>query len=105
MQLSAREIEAVKGIDRRRTALKSAGWSSLIVGAVLFANDAGLDWFIRAHVSLSVVFLLIGFFLITAIYFRSSPSDHLLDLLRRYVDNDAEALQQITKAKDGRGAT
>ena len=98
MELTSREIDALRRIDQRSSAAKGLGWGLLFSGAVFFVNDTGANWFGRSEVSFSVVFLLTGFFMLCAVYFQTSPNDRLLELLKRYVNNDAEALKQITEA-------
>lgn len=105
MELTAKELEAFKGIQTRRTALKVMGWSLLCVGVVFFLNDAKGEWFARSQVSLSVVFLLSSFCLLHALYFQISSNDRLLELLTRYANSDAQALEQMTEAKASGRAT
>lgn len=102
MELTAKEIEALQVIDRGRAGPKIAGWTVLFWGCVFFVNDAGGDWFSKLETSYSVVFLLTGLFVLSSAYFHTSPSDRLLELLKKYVNNDAEALQQITLARVNR---
>lgn len=44
MELTSKEIAALKGVDAERRSLKRMAWSLLLGGAVLFANDSAA-WF------------------------------------------------------------
>lgn len=104
MELTSKEIAALKSIDVERLGLKTMAWSLLFWGAVMFAND-GAGWVPRSQVPLSAVFLLGGFFILTATYFRTSSNQRLLEVLKRYVNSDADALMQITEDANTQRAT
>jgi hypothetical protein len=100
MKLTSKEIEAYTTIYERRRYLKYLAWNLLICGCILFANDAGPGWFPRSTVSLSTVFLIVGFFMATSMHFQASPNERLLQLLEKYVNSDAEALSQMTNKSE-----
>lgn len=100
MKLTAKEVELLSKIDayrrtRRRNALMALG--------AIFAAWIGFWYFDRLSDSFAAVFLVVGlisFVNLIRAHTEISAEDKLINLLRRYIDRDVDAICQISSARE-----
>ena len=101
MQLSSQEAEAFAGIEKRRRATRALHWVLVAIGFVVFGIDLYTDWFGSVDVEVSTVALIVSIqvFIFACFDTVPTPNQRLIGLLRRYVNNDAEALKQVIDSR------
>ncbi|MDH3512708.1 MAG: hypothetical protein OER85_17840 [Gammaproteobacteria bacterium] len=99
MKLSKKETEILLELDSYQKKRRKASWTNV---ATLFAIWAILTYLDRLSDQMFGILMGISIVaLIQALRVESqvSPEDKLLQLLRRYLNRDAEALMQISSAR------
>jgi hypothetical protein len=100
MKLSSREVEMISNIPKARRDRKLSAWSGLIIALVALIGVHILDYWVST-LGLFIA-VLVGFSIgkLAAEYFRVRPDDKLIDLLLRYVNDDPEAVAQLSGQAD-----
>lgn len=99
MKLSKKETEILLELDSYQKKRRKASWANvatlLAIWAILTYLDGVSDQMIGLLMGISIVAL------IQALRVESQvcPEDKLLQLLRRYLNRDAEAIMQISSAR------
>ncbi len=97
MQLTDREIRLLDDVERRRSRRRLHAWIAFV--SVLAVNAA--DWitdFGSPEASTILVFsLVMGMGYLISLYTVVRDEDKLIELLRRYVNNDPDAIRQIAE--------
>ncbi len=105
MKLSSREIALIADIQKSRRQRRT--------GAFVFVLFIPIWWYAMPLIGIGpdiaplVIGLLLGYGVayLVNVYFGVRPDDKLIDLLQRYVNEDAEALRQLSgRSKVGRAA-
>ena len=96
MKLSEREIALIADIEKSRKQHKT--------GALVFLLFVPIWWYGMPLIGMEqdtvalITALLLGFGVayLANVYFGIRPDDKLIDLLQRYINDDAEAIQQLS---------
>ena len=95
MKLSSREIEYLANIEKYRKTRRIASWIGAALGLSLFIANASFGWFGESLSMLLAMFLGLAVSNLAHECSGIRVEDHLIDLLRRYVNSDSEAIRQI----------
>jgi len=96
MKLTANEVKLLSNVARRRRQRRLDAWTALLLAAfsLVLTEGFGLLPSLRdTGLQELVVGLLVAHLI--HVYFTVRPSDKLIDLLQRYVNEDAEAVTQL----------
>lgn len=106
MRLSAREVEILSQLDSYEKKRRKSAWSLLGVVLTSWAVLAYLDRMTDQLYGMITVLCIITVSNVLRAQFQLTSEDKLLDLLRRYVNRDAEAIAQMsTKKSPGADST
>jgi len=96
MKLTANEVKLLSNVARRRQQHRLDAWTALLLAAfsLVLTEGFGLLPSLRETGLQGLIFGLLVAHLIH-VYFTVRPSDKLIDLLQRYVNEDAEAITQL----------
>ena len=99
MKLTNREIEIVSSFSKVQNRRKIGAWVGL---ATVIAFWIGQYYFDRLDSLSPVIAVFLGASVaeLASLHFRVRPEDKMVDLLQRYINNDAEALAQISSTRD-----
>jgi hypothetical protein len=103
VKLSKREIALIADFEKSRRRRKIGAWVFLIFvpiwwyGIPLIGIESGTAPVISG--------LLLGFGVayLISVYFGVRPDDQLIELLQRYINDDVEAIQQLSGRSEGDG--
>lgn len=97
MKLSAKEVKLISGLSDRKRRRKWDAWLTFVSATGLTVATYGyglfpslMEWPILGFATGASVAYLVH------VYFAVRPEDKLIELLRRYVDRDPEAIAQIS---------
>lgn len=96
MKLSNREIEMISDISKARRHRRIGALLGFATALILFV---GVQYFDSASESLvAIIAILLGFSAaeLPSVYLKVRTEDKLIDLLRRYIDSDPEAIKQLS---------
>jgi hypothetical protein len=95
VKLSKSEINLIVDIEKSKRQRKLGAWVSLILIPISWMWVRDISGFLSAAVIVHLIHVYIGV----------RPDDKLMDLLQRYVNSDAEAIQQLSeKSEVGKSA-
>ena len=102
MKLSEREIELISDIAKSRSKRKFGAWAGLITGMFLMTAVVYFDFNLDSIGPVLGIFLGVAVATLAREYFGIRAEDMLIDLLQRYVNDDPDAIQQISGRLDSR---
>lgn len=102
MKLSKREIALIADLQKSRRRRKTTAWVFLIFMVIWWFGMPLLG--ISSETVHLMTGLLLGFGIanLISVYYGVRPDDKLIDLLQRYINDDAEALQQLSRTSEVR---
>ena len=95
MKLTGREMNIVSAYSATRKRRKIGAWIGLATVAAFWIAMAYVD---RLDSVGTVLGMSLGLLIaeLASLYFGTRPEDKMVDLLQRYVNQDAEALEQFS---------
>lgn len=99
VRLSARETEMLSQIDSYQKNRRRTAWINLGMVFAFWAVLTYLDRMTDQLVGMFTILTIITLSTVMRVQFQWSSEDKLLDLLRRYVNRDAEAIKQMSTQK------
>ena len=99
MKLTEREVELISKIDRNRFWRRRGAWVGLVMALVAWFLASYFEW--SSNSSGIVIGMVLGFAIVylASAYSPGRADDKLNDVLQRYVNNDPEALRQLSTVK------
>lgn len=96
MKLSAKEVKLISKLSTRRKHRKWDAWLSFLSTVGLIVATYGYGMF-PSLMEWPILGIMTGaaFAYLVHVYFGVRPEDKLIELLRRYLDRDPEAIAQI----------
>jgi hypothetical protein len=100
MKLTKREIELIANIEKSRLRRRRGAWTGLVSTLVVWFAASYFDWL--SNVSSMVIGLCLGFAIVNlaSAYSAVRADDKLNDVLQRYVNDDPEALRQLSSGQE-----
>ena len=96
MKLSSKEVELISKWPARLKRRKRDAWSYFVSVTALMVATHGYGMFpYFAEGPVLAVAMTATIFYLANVYFAVRPEDKLVELLRRYIDRDPEAIEQI----------
>lgn len=98
MKLTGREMAIVSAYTATRRRRKTGAWIGLAAVVAFWIAMAYID---RLESVGTVLGISVGLLIaeLASLYFGTRPEDKLIDLLQRYINQDAEALQQFSSKR------
>ena len=96
MRLSAREVEILSQLDSYQKKRRKTAWGFLGLVLISWALFAYLDRMTDQLYGMVTILCIITLSNVLRAQFQLTSEDKLLDLLRRYVNRDAEAIVQMS---------
>jgi hypothetical protein len=99
MKLTNTEIELISEIERSRFRRQRGAWIGLVITLVAWFSVSYFEWLSNSSSIVIGVFLGIAIVNLASAYSSVRADDKLNDVLQRYVNNDPEALRQLSTVK------
>ena len=99
MRLSAKETEILSQLDSYQKNRRRTAWINLGMVFAFWAVLTYLDRMTDQLFGMITILSIITLSAVLRVQFQWSSEDKLLDLLRRYVNRDAEAIEQMSTQK------
>jgi len=98
MRLSDKELKLITEVEKRRSDRKKGAWLNFVVVIILsIATFAGFQVIQEQWILLGLLTAFAAAYLAN-VYFAVRPENELIELLQRYVNQDAEAVEQIAES-------